>query len=270
LSIVNEPFEPGEVVGWLDRPDWPRVRLRSVDREANEFEGEWVTQPGSLLRRRLEEVCRLTPAYEAWEAAYLAAAREPRLAFLRTADDANAQAALQDAMLRHPDQFEAVRREHPLATVSEQRRQRSRPDVESFFEQMDSLIPSWAVIDDAGTDDWHYLDQPLDYLRASALATHLVALAMEGRMDQVRVALDVVEKTLGAADGYTKGLMAGGLLEGLQDEGLRTKGRVRLVDIRALLGPKSTEVWDALLRYWQDHPSEARRRLPPGSLPEAP
>ena len=61
--------------------------------------------------------------------------------------------------------------------------------------------------------------------------------------------------------------MVAGLLEDVQNAALQSDGLVRLVDVRALLGPSSMRAWDDLVRFWHGSGPEARRRLPPGSLP---
>jgi hypothetical protein len=62
--------------------------------------------------------------------------------------------------------------------------------------------------------------------------------------------------------------MVVGLLEDTQNACLQTEGRVRLVDVRALLGPASRADWDDLMIFWHGSASEARERLPPGSIPD--
>jgi hypothetical protein len=61
--------------------------------------------------------------------------------------------------------------------------------------------------------------------------------------------------------------MVVGLFEDFQNAALQSEGRVRLLDVRALLGPSSVKAWDDLMRFWHGSGPEAHNRLPPGSLP---
>jgi hypothetical protein len=115
--------------------------------------------------------------------------------------------------------------------------------------------------------DWQDEPHPLDYVRDWALVSHLAHLAEDGRFDLVAPVLSVAEEALATGDKFTRDLMVAGFLEDLQNALLRTEGRVRLVDVRALLGPKSQAAWDELMQFWYGPTEEARKRLPPGSLP---
>lgn len=70
-----------------------------------------------------------------------------------------------------------------------------------------------------------------------------------------------------SGDTYTSELATVGLLEDLQNACLQSKAGIRLLDVRELLAPKSKAAWDDLMTFWHGKPDEARRRLPPGSIP---
>lgn len=143
------------------------------------------------------------------------------------------------------------------------------PQAEALFEAFRIACPSFVAVDDAGRPEWEEDEpEPLGYIRIAALAWHLASLAAEGRLDLVRPILNLVEETLPRADKYTHDLLVVGLLEDLQNACLQSPVPVRLVDVRALLGPTSRAAWDELMRFWHGPTREARRRLPPGSLPE--
>jgi hypothetical protein len=137
--------------------------------------------------------------------------------------------------------------------------------AERFFVRARFLAPSFVAVDDHGAQGWHDDDGPLGYVRMAALAWHLISLAETGKWDEIKAMFDEVEATIESADAYTSELMVVGLLEDLQNACLQTEGRVRLVDVRALLGPASSATWDDLMRAWHGSGSEARERLPPGS-----
>lgn len=142
------------------------------------------------------------------------------------------------------------------------------PDAERFFERARVVCPTFGPIDDEGAKDWQDEPNPLDTIRAAGLAWHLSALAELGRLDLVAPVLDLAEETLVTGDNFTQAVIVEGLLEQLQSALLRTEGRVRLVDVRALLKPTCLTAWDDLMRFWHGPPDEARKRLPAGSLPD--
>lgn len=141
-------------------------------------------------------------------------------------------------------------------------------DAERFFERSRQLAPSFVTVDDHGAEDWQGDDGPLGYIRIAALAWHLARLAEMGSWDEVNAILDEAEATIKIADPYTSKLMVVGLLEDLQNACLQTEGRVRLVEVRALLGPASRAAWDDLMRFWHGSGAKARDGLPPGSVPD--
>jgi hypothetical protein len=141
------------------------------------------------------------------------------------------------------------------------------PDAERFFRRVREQLPSFADVDDDCRDDWEDDDGPLGYIRVAALARHLTDLAGRGEWDKVKAVLDEAETTIESGDAYTSELMVAGLLEDFQNAALQSDGLVRLVDVRALLGPSSMKARDDLLRSWHGLGPEARRRLPLGSLP---
>jgi hypothetical protein len=136
-----------------------------------------------------------------------------------------------------------------------------------LFELFRSACPSFVQEDDALLADWRGEPVP-GYARASALARHLVELASSGQMASVEPVLALVERAIEEGDPYTSELAVIGVLEDTQNVALYTEGGVRLVDLRRFLGPKSMEAWDLLMRDWHGEADEARKRLPPGSLPD--
>ncbi|HEY7937692.1 MAG TPA: hypothetical protein VID26_11255 [Candidatus Limnocylindrales bacterium] len=141
-------------------------------------------------------------------------------------------------------------------------------DAERFFVRAREIVPSFVAVDDDGAEQWQDNDGPLGYIRIAALAWHLTSRAEIGKWDEVKAILDVAETTIESGDAYTSELMVVGLLEDFQNACLQSEGRVRLVDVRALLGPASLAAWDDLMRFWHGSGTEARERLPPGSLPD--
>lgn len=141
-------------------------------------------------------------------------------------------------------------------------------DAERFFVRAREIVPSFVAVDDDGAESWQDEDGPLGYIRIAALAWHLASRAEMGRWDEVKAVLDEAEATIVSGDANTSELMVVGLLEDLQNACLQSEGRVRLVDVRALLGPASLAAWDDLMRFWHGSGIEARDRLPPGSLPD--
>jgi hypothetical protein len=143
-------------------------------------------------------------------------------------------------------------------------------DAEAFFDRVRALLPSFVAVDDEEAEQWQDDGGPLGYIRISALARHLTVLAEQQQWAQIGPVLDDVERTILAGDAYTSELMVIGLLEDLQNDLLRTEGRVRLIDVRDRLGPASQAGWDDLMGFWHGPASEARTLLPPGSLPDEP
>jgi hypothetical protein len=142
------------------------------------------------------------------------------------------------------------------------------PRFDALFEGFRNACPSYVPVDDATAPDWQAEPHPLGYIRAAGLAWHLGGLAAAGKLDAVRPVLDIVESTFAAdPDEYIRTLLVEGLIEDLQNACLQSDGRVRLVDVRALLGPRSTQAWDATMELWHGPAAEARKMLPPGSLP---
>jgi hypothetical protein len=139
-------------------------------------------------------------------------------------------------------------------------------DAERFFARARAIVPSFIAVDDDGAGQWQDDDGPLGYIRIAALAWHLTGRAEIGKWDEVKAILDEAEATIESGDAYTSELMVVGLLEDFQNACLQSEGRVRLVDVRALLGPASLAAWDDLMRFWHGSGTEARDRLPPGSL----
>lgn len=139
--------------------------------------------------------------------------------------------------------------------------------AEALFVRIRTACPTFVRIDDAEEPNWHD-DTPLGYYRIARLADHLAQLAAEGRMALVAPVLALAEEALATGDKYTRDLVAVGLLEDLQADCLRIEGHVKLLDVRALLGPKSRAAWDELIGFWWGPPDLARKRLPPGSLPD--
>jgi hypothetical protein len=137
-------------------------------------------------------------------------------------------------------------------------------DSEAFFVRVREALPSFVPIDDAGRDEWTDPDGTLGYVRIAALAWHLADVAAQGNVAEVKLVLGIAEATLTSSDAYTRELMVVGLLEDLQNAVLQSEGRVRLVDVRALLGPASIPAWDDLMRSWYGDGAQ----LPPGSLPD--
>jgi hypothetical protein len=143
------------------------------------------------------------------------------------------------------------------------------PEADRFFGRVRELVPSFVAVDDRGAQDWHHDEGPLGYVRIAALAWHLSELAALDQWAEVKSVLDYVEEAIRSDDAYLHELMVVGLLEDLQNACLQTEGRVRLVDVRALLGPGARCAWDELMRLWHGPPSEARGRLPDGGVPES-
>ncbi len=142
------------------------------------------------------------------------------------------------------------------------------PQFDALFEAFRAACPSFSAIDDAAKPDWAGEPHPLGYIRVAALARHLERLVEAGDLDQVVSALGVLEGTLASdPDEYLRTLLVEGLIEDLQNACLRSGGRVRLVDVRALLGPRSTNAWDETMLLWHGPAAEAKKVLPPGSLP---
>jgi hypothetical protein len=139
--------------------------------------------------------------------------------------------------------------------------------IERLFEDIRTACPSFVHVDDAGKGEWTDEPHPLDYARMAGLTAHLVALAEAGQIALAQPVFDLAEAALHDGDDLTKDLVVVGLLEQLQADGIRTDGRVRIVDFRAMLKPLSLQAWDELMRFWYGPASEARKRLPPGSLP---
>lgn len=144
------------------------------------------------------------------------------------------------------------------------------PSFDELFEAFRLACPSFVPIDDAAATDWQQDPHPLGYIRIAGLAWHLARLAGDGRLDLVAPALDIAEQTLSAdPDDYLRALLIEGLIEDLQNACLQSRGRVRLVDVRARLGPVSTVAWDTTMQIWHGPAGRARKILPPGSLPES-
>ena len=142
------------------------------------------------------------------------------------------------------------------------------PDAERFFRRARELLPSFALIDDERRPEWDDETGVLAYPRVANLAWHLADIAGRGDLESVRPILDEAEATIASGDRFARDLMIVGLLEDLQNAILQSAGRVRLLDVRGLLGPQSVGAWDDLMRFWHGTDLEARRRLPPGSLPD--
>jgi hypothetical protein len=140
--------------------------------------------------------------------------------------------------------------------------------ADQLFDRIRSACPSFVPVDDAASPEWQDEPYPLGYIRVAGLARHLVRLASAGGLTQIVPVLDIAEAVLVDGDEYTQDLVTVGLLEDLQDDCLRTDGRVRLADVRERLGPKSKLAWDDLILFWYGSPDEAARRLPHGSLPD--
>ena len=140
--------------------------------------------------------------------------------------------------------------------------------AEQLFEDIRQACPSFVPVDDEGASDWQDEPNPLDYIRISGLARHLTKLVGDGLMDLVVPVLDLAENALTEGDEYVRELVVVGLLEDLQNDLLHTEGRVRLVDVRAQLRPKAQVAWDELMLFWHGPSAEARKSLPPGSLPD--
>ena len=99
----------------------------------------------------------------------------------------------------------------------------------------------------------------LFYIRAAALAWRLGGLAAAGKLDDVKPVLDIVELTFASEpDEYLRTLLVEGLIEDLQNACPQSDGRVRLVDVRAVLGPRSTAAWDTMMEFWHG-PRQGRR-----------
>jgi hypothetical protein len=138
-------------------------------------------------------------------------------------------------------------------------------NADELLDRLRFAYPSFAAIDDEAADDWDS-EPVLNYVRVGRLAFHLADLAGEEGVDTLRPALALAEDAIDTGDAYTRELATVGLLEDLQNACLQSKAGIRLVDVRALLGPKSTAAWDELMTFWHGKPDEARRRLPPGSI----
>ncbi len=136
-----------------------------------------------------------------------------------------------------------------------------------LFDLFRFVCPSFVPADESQLAEWH--DEPIPpYIRVGGLARHLIDLASSGRLEAVKPGLDLVERAIEEGDADTRELVITGLLEDMQNLALQTDGAVHLVDLRALLGPKSMTAWDELMRFWHGEAEEAREKLPPGSLPD--
>ena len=147
----------------------------------------------------------------------------------------------------------------------------SAPDgrlgADEFLSRLREAYPSYAAVDDEEAADWD--DEPVPhYLRVGRLAFHLADIAVKEGVHALAPALTLAEDGIERGDGYTRELATVGLLEDIQNACLRSKPGIRLLDVRALLGPKSMVAWDDLMTFWHGAPDEARRRLPPGSIPD--
>lgn len=143
------------------------------------------------------------------------------------------------------------------------------PEAGRVFTVIREALPSFAIIDEARRDEWDAEGSALGYIRAAALADHVVGLAADARWTDVQAVLAVAELTLTSGDAYAATLVTEGLLEDIQNAALRSDGAVRLVDIRERLGPSSLLAWDALMELWHGPASHARKSLPDGSVQDA-
>jgi hypothetical protein len=139
-------------------------------------------------------------------------------------------------------------------------------DADELLNRLRTAYPSLAALDDVEAAEWDGEPVP-HYVRVGRLAFHLADLAGEERVDRLGPALALAEDAIENGDAYTRELATVGLLEDLQNACLQPKAGIRLVDVRALLGPKSKAAWDDLMTFWHGKPGEARRRLSPGSIP---
>jgi hypothetical protein len=131
-----------------------------------------------------------------------------------------------------------------------------------FFAKAREVCPSFRPVDDAFVADWKDETDPVEYLRTAALARHLTNLAADGQIEAIAPVLDLAERTLVMSDDYTRTLVKEGLLEDVQNFGLQTNGRVKLIDLRERLGPQSRSAWDELIRFWHGPAERARKVLP--------
>jgi hypothetical protein len=139
-------------------------------------------------------------------------------------------------------------------------------NADELLDRLRMAYPSFAARDDDEAAEWDGEPVP-NYVRVGQLAFHLADLAGKEGLDALGPALALAEDAIDIGDAYTRELATVGLLEDLQNACLQSKAGIRLVDVRAILGPKSTAAWDELMTFWHGKPGETRRRLPPGSIP---
>jgi hypothetical protein len=140
-------------------------------------------------------------------------------------------------------------------------------NADELLDRLRVAYPSFAAIDDEEAAEWDGEPVP-PYVRVGRLAFHLADLAGKDGVDTLGPALALAEDAIETGDTYTSELATVGLLEDLQNACLQSKAGIRLVDVRELLAPKSKSAWDDLMTFWHGKSDEARRRLPPGSIPD--
>lgn len=89
----------------------------------------------------------------------------------------------------------------------------------------------------------------LDYVRAGAVARHIVALYKAGRVEEVRQAFDMIERLHLEGEPYVRELATIGYLEDLQNL-IDADDEVDREQIEALLGAESRRWWRGLDTFW--------------------
>ncbi|MDZ7731941.1 MAG: hypothetical protein U5R31_01450 [Acidimicrobiia bacterium] len=98
-----------------------------------------------------------------------------------------------------------------------------------------------------------------------AFAHHLVELATSGDASELPAVFTVVDAVLDEGDGFAVSIVRTGLIEELQNIASHRDVPVDPDDLRPVLGPRATEVWDELDAAWQaaaDAELGDRRRSP--------
>ena len=92
--------------------------------------------------------------------------------------------------------------------------------------------------------------EPDPYLRASALAQHVVDLCERGQVDELPGLFATAEDLLGSADRDVVDLVRMGLFESLQNVCSHVDVHVEPGTLEGWLGPRGKAAWDELLGLW--------------------
>lgn len=125
----------------------------------------------------------------------------------------------------------------------------------SLFDPLLEALPSFLPMREAFVAKWtdnpsNHFDAPGDlpeYLLLGDLARWLIDLLKAGKVEEVRLALAVVERWLLEGDHYVKEAATIGFIETLQNNVEDEETRQRFFD---LLGPEGQHWWKKVDRFW--------------------